>query len=166
MTGGDEPPPSRPRAAFSGVRGRLFALATATAAGVRSLQPARVPQQLPLLATRLTLPHDEIADLARVAEWLGASPATRMPAEKLVEEIRRNREGFAVFAGFHTEQERRQALVDTPFGVDIANAAREHDVDSLLVASVVEVSSSGRVALMRARAPSTMQASLKTASTR
>jgi two-component sensor histidine kinase len=29
VTGGDEPPPSRPRAAFSGVRGRLFALATA-----------------------------------------------------------------------------------------------------------------------------------------
>ena len=121
----------------------LLLVGILTAFGVHRVtaQP-HAPKQLPMLAA--ALPQDEIADLARVAEWLGQSPASRVPAAKLVEEIRKDRDSFAVFAAFHTEQERSEALVDTPYGSEIAAAAREHDVDSLLVASVVEVESTFR----------------------
>ncbi|HEV8242206.1 MAG TPA: lytic transglycosylase domain-containing protein [Thermoanaerobaculia bacterium] len=120
----------------------LLVVALLTAFGYhRVTAHAQVPHKLPMLSSVSALPQDEIADLAKVAEWLGQSPETRVPAAKLVEEIRKDRESFAVFAGFHTEQERRQALEKTPYGSEIAAAASEHHVDSLLVASVVEVES-------------------------
>jgi len=123
----------------------LALVAILTAFGYqRATAKTHVPKKLPMLSSVSALPQDEIADLAKVSEWLGQSPATRVPAAKLVEEIRKDRESFAVFAGFHTEQERRQALAQTPFGREIAAAAKEHQVDSLLVASVVEVESTFR----------------------
>jgi len=123
----------------------LLVVAILTAFGYQQIAAhAQVPKKLPLLSSVSALPQDEIADLAKVAEWLGQSPSTRVPAATLVEEIRKDRESFAVFAGFHTEQERRQALAATPYGSEIAAAAKEHEVDSLLVASVVEVESTFR----------------------
>ena len=130
------------------LRTKALLLVLATLLGSAALQGAysnAVPNRLPLIRTTAApLPQDEIADLAKVAEWLGQSAETRMPAAELVREVRRDSGSFAVFAGFHTEQERREALVDTPFGSEIAKAARLHDVDSLLVASVVEVESTFR----------------------
>jgi soluble lytic murein transglycosylase-like protein len=120
----------------------LLPVVASFALQARDAARTRVPKQLPL--RNLTLPQDEIADLAKVAEWLGQPENTRRPAAELVEEIRNDRDSFAVFAGFHTEQERREALVDIPFGRQIAVAARLHQVDSLLVASVVEVESTFR----------------------
>ena len=121
----------------------LLGFAVLTSLGLRAWneQHAAVPNKLPMISA---LPADEIADLAKVAEWLGQSPADRMPAAQLVEEIRQDRESFAVFAGFHTEQERREALVDVPYGKEIAKAAKAHAVDSLLVAAVVEIESTFR----------------------
>jgi soluble lytic murein transglycosylase-like protein len=123
----------------------LLGVALLTSYGFRSVVHPRVPKHLAMVGDAARpLPQDELDALATVAEWLGQSPETRVPAAKLVEEIRKDRESFALFANFHTEQERREALVDTPFGSEIAAAAKEHDVDSLLVASVVEVESTFR----------------------
>lgn len=123
----------------------LLGVALLTSYGFRSFTHPRVPKHLAMVTTAARpLPQDELDALATVAEWLGQSPETRVPAAKLVEEIRKDRESFALFASFHTEQERREALVDTPYGSEIAAAAKEHDVDSLLVASVVEVESTFR----------------------
>jgi soluble lytic murein transglycosylase-like protein len=123
----------------------LLGVALLTSYCFRSFSHPRVPKHLAMVGgVARPLPQDELDALATVAEWLGQSPETRVPAAKLVEEIRKDRESFALFAGFHTEQERREALVDTPFGPEIAAAAKEHDVDSLLVASVVEVESTFR----------------------
>jgi soluble lytic murein transglycosylase-like protein len=88
------------------------------------------------------LPKDELASLASVAPWL--QPVDTRPAAELAEQIRQDAASFAVFAGFHTAQEKRQALSGTPYGKLIAKAADEHAVDSLLVASVVEVESTFR----------------------
>lgn len=124
----------------------LVLLSVVAAGALRARYEARptVPKRLAMLP--LTLPADEVADLAKVAEWLDEPTDRAQPAD-LLEEIRRDREGFAVFAGFHTERERREALVDVPFGREIAVAARLHEVDSLLVASVVEVESTFRPAV-------------------
>jgi soluble lytic murein transglycosylase-like protein len=123
----------------------LFAVAGLTAAGWRALDGPRVPSHLPMVASAARpLPQDELDGLAKVAEWLKQPAGTRVSGEKLLAEIREDREGFAVFAGFHTAGERRQALVNVPYGAEIAAAAKEHDVDSLLVASVVEVESTFR----------------------
>jgi len=124
----------------------LIVLLSIVAAGaLRARAEARpsVPKRLAMLP--LTLPADEVADLAKVAEWLGEPADDQQPAD-LAEEIRHDRDGFAVFAGFHTERERRESLVDVPFGREIAVAAHLHEVDSLLVASVVEVESTFRPA--------------------
>ncbi|HXT22187.1 MAG TPA: lytic transglycosylase domain-containing protein [Thermoanaerobaculia bacterium] len=123
----------------------LFGVAVLTAFGLRAIDAPRVPKHLPMVANAARpLPQDELDGLAKVAAWLKQSPETRVSGEKLVEEIRKDREGFAVFAGFHTAGERKQALAKTPFGAEIAAAASEHHVDSLLVASVVEVESTFR----------------------
>ena len=123
----------------------LLGVAVLTSFGFRSLTAPRVPSHLSMVTTAARpLPQDELDGLAKVAAWLEESPEARVPGETLLEEIRKDREGFAVFAGFHTAGERRQALAKTPYGAEIAAAASEHQVDSLLVASVVEVESTFR----------------------
>src|ERR1044072_7951451 len=140
----------------------LFAVAGLTAAGWRARDGPRVPSHLPMVASAARpLPQDELDGLAKVAEWLeqpagargggggggGRAPGgARVGGERLLAEIREAREGFAVFAGFHTAGERRQALVNVPYGAEIAAAAKEHDVDSLVGGSVVE----GGARLLRA----------------
>jgi soluble lytic murein transglycosylase-like protein len=105
---------------------------------------SRAPRHLPLLPVASALPADELRDLAKVKEWLASPADVPGAAKRLVEEIREDRQSFEMFAGFHTEQERSAALVSTPYGREIAGAAEEHDVDCLLVASVVEVESTFR----------------------
>jgi len=120
----------------------LLVVAVLTSFGFRAFTGPRVPSHLSMVTTAARpLPQDELDGLAKVAAWLKQSPQARVPGETLLEEIRNDREGFAVFAGFHTPSERRQALAETPYGAEIAEAASEHQVDSLLVASVVEVES-------------------------
>ena len=122
----------------------LLGFAVLTSLGFRAWNDGHaVPKKLPMIST-MALPADEIADLAKVAEWLGQSPADRMPAAELVAQIRKDRESFNLFASFHSEQERRQALVDVPYGKEIAKAAKANAVDSFLVASVVEIESTFR----------------------
>jgi soluble lytic murein transglycosylase-like protein len=105
----------------------------------RAQAKPQVPKRLAMLP--LTLPADEVADLRKVSEWLVEPSAEE---QDIAKEIRRDPEAFAVFAGFHTERERRDALAKVPFGREIAVAAHLHEVDSLLVASVVEVESTFR----------------------
>jgi len=123
----------------------MFGVAVIASFGFRALGSGpHVPKQLPKIEMqRLRLPQDEIADLGKVAEWLGPARDGGTMA-KLAENIRKDHESFAIFANFHTEQERGQALADVPFGKEIAKAAKEHAVDSLLVASVVEIESTFR----------------------
>jgi soluble lytic murein transglycosylase-like protein len=86
------------------------------------------------------LPQDELAGLAKAAAWL--TPIGNAKAGlKIADAIRKDPSSFAVFSGFHTEQERREALSKVPYGKLIAKAADKNSVDSLLVASVVEVES-------------------------
>ena len=79
---------------------------------------------------------EEMQVIAQVASWV--KPAT--PA-KLSDAIRKDPRGFELFASFHDEAERREVLTDIPFAGDIAAAADNHELDSLLVAAVVEVES-------------------------
>jgi len=86
------------------------------------------------------MPQDELASLAKAAGWL--TPIGNAKAGvKIADAIRKDPSSFAIFSSFHTEQERQQALNKVPYGQLIANAADKNAVDSLLVASVVEVES-------------------------
>ena len=82
---------------------------------------------------------EEAQLLAQVASWV--RPGTRIV--KLSDAIRKDPKGFELFASFHGEPERTTVLAEAevPFAKDIAAAADKHDVDSLLVAAVVEVES-------------------------
>jgi soluble lytic murein transglycosylase-like protein len=93
----------------------------------------------PLHQMGATLPADELSGLARAAEWL--TPIGAKAGVKIADAIRKDPSSFAVFSSFHTEQERRAALSKVPYGKLIAKAADKNAVDSLLVASVVEVES-------------------------
>ena len=58
-------------------------------------------------AAASALPQNERQGLAAVAAWLAPTPANE--ATKIADEIRKDPDSFALFAGFHTEQERRAA---------------------------------------------------------
>src|SRR4051794_4810615 len=86
------------------------------------------------------LPADELIGLAKAAAWL--TPIGNAKAGvKIAEQIRKDPSSFAVFSSFHTDQEKSAALAKVPYGKLIAKAADKNEVDSLLVASVVEVES-------------------------
>src|SRR3954452_16862166 len=94
----------------------------------------------PLHQVSGSLPIDELTGLAKAASWL--TPIGNAKAGvKIADAIRKDPSSFAVFSGFHTERERSDALSKVPYGKLIAKAADENSVDSLLVASVVEVES-------------------------
>jgi soluble lytic murein transglycosylase-like protein len=94
----------------------------------------------PLHQVSGSLPIDELTGLAKAASWL--TPIGNAKAGvKIADAIRKDRSSFAVFSSFHTEQERSEALSKVPYGKLIAKAADKNAVDSLLVASVVEVES-------------------------
>jgi soluble lytic murein transglycosylase-like protein len=89
------------------------------------------------------LPQDELAALAKAASWLMPAGNAKAGA-KIADAIRKDPSSFAVFARFHTDEERREALARVPYGKLIAKAADKNAVDSLLIASVVEVESTFR----------------------
>jgi hypothetical protein len=80
----------------------------------------------------------EVARLQEVAAWV-EEPATLAPT--VVQAIREHPESFELFREFHGETEKQIVLDEVPFGREITRAAAKHDVDPLLVASVVEVES-------------------------
>jgi soluble lytic murein transglycosylase-like protein len=90
----------------------------------------------PIAAPIAAFASEEAQVIAQVASWL--QPA---PQNKLSDAVRKDPKGFELFASFHDERERQAVLTDVPFAGDIAKAADQHDVDSLLVAAVVEVES-------------------------
>jgi soluble lytic murein transglycosylase-like protein len=92
-----------------------------------------------------TLPQDELSSLAKAASWLTPIGNAKVGV-KIADAIRKDPSSFAVFSGFHTAQEKSAALAKVPYGPMIAQAADRNAVDSLLVASVVEVESTFRPA--------------------
>jgi soluble lytic murein transglycosylase-like protein len=61
--------------------------------------------------------------------------------DEILEAIRKDPKGFSLFSGSKDVAKRSEVLADVPFATQIAKAAAAHEVDSLLVASVVEVES-------------------------
>jgi soluble lytic murein transglycosylase-like protein len=79
-----------------------------------------------------------LVELARAAAWVSAAGTHG----KLADAIRKDPKGFAHLTGFAAAPAgARQVLAELPFGEQIATAAAEHEIDGLLVASVVEVES-------------------------
>jgi soluble lytic murein transglycosylase-like protein len=82
----------------------------------------------------------EVETLARVAAWFAEGEAAA-ETDEILEAIRKDPKGFSLFAGSKDQVERGEVLANVPFAAQIAKAAAAHQVDSLLVASVVEVES-------------------------
>jgi soluble lytic murein transglycosylase-like protein len=90
----------------------------------------------PVVAAPIAAIASEEANLiSQIATWVGPQ------ATKLSDAVRKDRRSFELFASYHDEAERQAVLTDVPFAKEIAAAADTHDVDSLLVAAVVEVES-------------------------
>ena len=87
-----------------------------------------------------SLAPGQVEAVARVAAWLAEAEAAA-ERDQILEAIRKDPKGFSLFAGSTDLAKRREVLADTPFASQIAEAATEHELDSLLVASVVEVES-------------------------
>jgi hypothetical protein len=85
----------------------------------------------------MTAPREK-ARLQEVGLWVDEPQAL---GNDVAEAIRENPESFELFREFHAQGEKVAVLEEVPFGQQIHRAALEHDVDPLLVASVVEVES-------------------------
>jgi soluble lytic murein transglycosylase-like protein len=78
-----------------------------------------------------------LVELARAAAWVSAAGS----ADKVAMAIRKDPKGFAHLTGAASGAGTWQVLAELPYGDQIAEAAAEHSLDGLLVASVVEVES-------------------------
>ncbi len=95
--------------------------------------PASTPSRAELAITGQSA--EELALLEELAGWI-EDDAPAMP-----EAIRARRQSFDVFRSFHTETRRSASLATLPFGPAIRRTAVRHRLDSLLLASIVEVES-------------------------
>lgn len=87
-----------------------------------------------------SLAPGQVETVARVAAWF-AEAEVAAENDEILEAIRKDPKGFSLFAGSKDVAKRSEVLADVPFATQIAKAAAAHEVDSLLVASVVEVES-------------------------
>ncbi len=78
---------------------------------------------------------EELALLEELAGWI-EDDVPAMP-----EAIRQRQQSFDVFRSFHTEVRRSAPLATLPYGPEIRRTAARHRLDSLLLASIVEVES-------------------------
>lgn len=87
----------------------------------------------------------EIYELEEVAEWVLGRPLSKgfqaITEQDITDAVRSRRDSFELFRGFGDDRTRREMVHGLPFGELIWSASRRHDVDGLLLASVVEAES-------------------------
>lgn len=81
---------------------------------------------------------EEIALLSSVSRWVGSSSGS------VVERLESDPTGFDAFRRWNPREARRVAVSDLPWGAEIFAVAQRHSLDSLLVASIIEVESGFR----------------------
>lgn len=81
---------------------------------------------------------EEIAFFEELTAWVGNGQIT----DPLGKTIRERPTSFEVFRNFHHEDLRHSKLESIPFGETLRHAAKRHEIDALLLASVVEAESS------------------------
>lgn len=82
----------------------------------------------------------ELAILEELADWVGDDGEV-ITTSDLGEAIREHRDSFELFRYFHDDSDRREQLLDLPFGKEIAGAAERYGIDGLLLASVIQAES-------------------------
>ena len=88
---------------------------------------------------------EEIYQLEQVAEWVLGQPLTSdfrvFSSQDTVAAIRASPQSFDLFRTYAKDSLRRDLLRELPYGEVIAEVARRHQVDGLLVASIMEAES-------------------------
>lgn len=82
---------------------------------------------------------EELRLLSSLARWV-----SHPDSGPVVPQIALEREGFEVFRSWNRREQRREVVAELPWGPSIYEAAQRYGLDSLLVASVVEVESGFR----------------------
>ncbi len=81
---------------------------------------------------------EEIALLDSISRWLEGKPGS------IVAHIESERAAFDAFRRWNPREVRRHAVIGLPWGEEIFETAQRHQLDSLLLAAVVEVESGFR----------------------
>jgi soluble lytic murein transglycosylase-like protein len=89
---------------------------------------------------------EQVADLERLSSWLTVSSRPGIGYRAALPEdvrlaIRDRDSAFELLRAYNSREARQDLLRDVPYGEYIFQAARRHDVDSLLLAAVVEAES-------------------------
>lgn len=88
---------------------------------------------------------EEIYLLEELAEWVVGRPVTaefRVITEmEIVDAVRARRRSFELFRDFGAERTRREMVHQMPFGELIWHSARRHEIDGLLLGSIMEAES-------------------------
>ena len=82
----------------------------------------------------------ELAILEELSDWVG-DDGDVIASHDLGETIRNRRDSFELFRYYHGANDRRQQLLDLPYGEEIAASAERFGVDGLLLASVIQAES-------------------------
>ena len=99
----------------------------------------------PSVAVELPDP-EEVVLLGELVEWITGTPAEggqfqAFQEDDLASAIRSRPQSFELFRQYNDEEARRKLLQSVPFGDAIFRSARRYEVDSLLLAALVEVES-------------------------
>lgn len=125
------------------IRVPVGALATIFLLGAMLSPAASSPSTLPITLDAPDL--EEIALLEELLEWLAETPRDggfqAFHHGDLAAAIRARPQSFELFRSFHGEEASRELMAELPFGDAIYRAARRHQLDSLLLAAVVETES-------------------------
>jgi soluble lytic murein transglycosylase-like protein len=99
-----------------------------------------VPAALPEMP-----PAEEVAAIEELASWLSGADEggglQAMSASDLRAAIREKPRVFELFRRYNDKEARRELLLELPYGNDIFETAQRYELDSLLVAAVVETES-------------------------
>lgn len=89
--------------------------------------------------------REEIEALEELAHWVRSDRRLQvLTATDVAEAMRQGRRSFELFRSYTGKRAHQEFLADLPYGDEIFAAAERYDLDSLLVAAVVEAESSFR----------------------
>lgn len=115
----------------------LFLIVSFQSTPSQTSVPAEVPPPDP----------EQIAIMSELVEWLTGRPAGSEfhlvdTQEDLLDVIRERPQSFELFRDYNPTEDRRELLREVPYGDAIYRAARRYEIDSLLLAAIVEAESS------------------------
>lgn len=105
------------------------------------------PPTIPSVPEDRPLPPspEEVYLLEQVAEWVLGQPLTTdfraFQGDDIVSAVRSSPQSFELFRSYAKEASRQDHLRDLPYGEMIARVADRHQVDGLLLASIMEAES-------------------------